>query len=86
MLFGMMDLSIDLEVLNMFLREIVDVVLSEDGKTVLQDALRPVLVLVHRSFANTTVMTFPRSNFLLLSSFVSIPALAEVSFHVMDVK
>uniref|UniRef100_A0A146L1T6 Ubiquitin conjugation factor E4 A n=1 Tax=Lygus hesperus TaxID=30085 RepID=A0A146L1T6_LYGHE len=75
-LFEYEQLSID--VLNSFMKDITDVVLAEEGKSVLHDALRPVLVLVHRSFANTTVMTFPRSRFTLLNSFVSIPTLAEL--------
>ncbi|XP_014284725.1 ubiquitin conjugation factor E4 A [Halyomorpha halys] len=60
-----------------FVNDLVQLMLNEDEGT-LFDAFSPILNEVHLDFSRALVINFPRSHFILLSSFVSIPALAEV--------
>lgn len=65
--------------LTKFVNDTVQLILSDEGPQTLMYAFRPVLDAIQTDFVKATVMTFPRSHFHLLTSFVSIPALAEVS-------
>ncbi|KAK9512148.1 hypothetical protein O3M35_000634 [Rhynocoris fuscipes] len=61
-----------------FINSTVQLILSEDDPQTLTLAFSPVLQAIASDFAKATVMTFPRTHFLLLNSFVSIPPLAEL--------
>lgn len=67
------------ELIN-FINEAVKIILNEDGKIAVFNAFQPILNEVQLDFTNSMVLNFPRSHFALLSSFASVPTLAEVCF------
>lgn len=64
-------------------KDLVEVVVSDEEES-LYETFSPILNEVHSDFSRALVINFPRSHFILLNSFVSIPALGEVSFFIMN--
>ncbi|XP_014246421.1 ubiquitin conjugation factor E4 A [Cimex lectularius] len=66
------------EFLQSFISDIVNLIIAEEGKAVLAEAFQPILVHIHKSFANATLMSFQRSHFNVLNTFVTIVPLADL--------
>lgn len=61
-----------------FFRAVTVDIEKEHGMEALEDTFSLPLAVVYKDFVRSNILTYPRSHFVLLQTFVSIPNLAEV--------